>query len=70
MQVLPLLSQLLYVAFLKSRFFKQELSCNWDSVLFSEAFLILGRDILSKMQLSIHMKMGSTENLYLQPLQK
>ena len=58
-----------------AKLFKQELRCNWDSILFSHAFLIipesptliLGRDILSNMQPSIHMEIGFTKNLYLQP---
>ena len=56
-----------------TKFFIQLLSCKWDSIIFSHAFLIiqesptpiLGRDILSKMQISIHMEMEPTENLCL-----
>ena len=58
---------------LVTKFFTQQLNCNWDSILFSHAFLvitesptpIIGRDVLSKMQTSIHMEMESTENLCL-----
>ena len=47
-----------------TKFFTEPLNCGWDSILFSHAFLIipespppnLGRDILSNMQASSHMK--------------
>ena len=46
-----------------TKYFTQPLSCEWDSVLLSHAFLVvpesptplLGRDILSKIQASVHM---------------
>ena len=58
---------------LVTKLFTQQLNCNWDSILFSHAFLIipesptpiLGRDVLSKRQTSIHMEIESTENLCL-----
>ena len=56
-----------------TKFFTQQLSCNWDFILFSYAFLIipdsptpiLGRGILCKIHASIHMEVESTENLCL-----
>lgn len=58
---------------LVTNFFTQQLNCNWDSILFFSCLsdntrktnAILGRDVLSKMQASIHMEMESTENLCL-----
>ena len=58
---------------LVTKFFTQPLSCDWESVFFSHAFLIvpesptplLGRDILSKVNASIHMTMEPNQGLCL-----
>lgn len=52
-----------------TKYFTQPLSCEWDSVLLSHAFLVvpesptpfLGRDILSKVQASVHMNIERDE---------
>ena len=56
-----------------TKFFTQPLSCNWGSIFFSHAFLIvlesptplLGRDTLSKVNASIHMTMEPNQGLCL-----
>lgn len=53
----------------RTKYFAQLLTCEWDSVLFSHAFLVApesptppsGHDVVSKAQASIHMNMEKDE---------